>query len=516
MASLFCVVGAGLFGITITAYFGASSKSVWPGSILSIAQVALGPPMTQAADYWGRKWFLVTTTVAGFVGSIVVSRAENVSIVLLGFGILSVGYSSQPLLHAVASEAIPRRLRPIAQASLIFAGCMGSIIGLLMGGQLLRGHLENFRVYFYVLAGIYAVATLGCLTCYNPLTRELQTIPFKDKVRALDWIGYLLFSPGLTLFCVALSWAKNPYPWTNVRILAPLIIGLVTIVAFIVYEWRFKKDGIFHHDLLRDRNFPLSLIAIFVEGFTFFTINVYVGYQFALFTGSDKLLSMVPMTVTMTCCLVFNLLFGAYATRMKSLRWPIFVAFVLILLYSILMTTTTPGTSKASLLGYPAFAGAGYGVVVPLLVVAGQFSTPPELISLTSGLLIVVRAVGDTVSLAVNNAVFAGALSTHLAPKVSAAVLPLGLPPSSLGMFIGALSASNAKLLGQVPGVTPEIIGAGVAALKEAYSIGFRNVWIVAVAFTAVACAGTLLRTLVGHDGTKWTLTLCTSMFLPL
>jgi hypothetical protein len=28
----------------------------------------LGPPIAQAADYWGRKWFVVTTTLLGFAG----------------------------------------------------------------------------------------------------------------------------------------------------------------------------------------------------------------------------------------------------------------------------------------------------------------------------------------------------------------------------------------------------------------------------------------------------------------
>jgi len=41
--------------------------------------------------------------------------------------------------------------------------------------------------------------------------------------------------------------------------------------------------------------------------------------------------------------------------------------------------------------------------------------------------------------------------------------------------------------LADIPGVTPQIIGAGVGGLFEAFSIGFRYVWIAAGCFTVVA-----------------------------
>jgi hypothetical protein len=74
-----------------------------------------------------------------------------------------------------------------------------------------------------------------------------------------------------------------------------------------------------------------------------------------------------------------------------------------------------------------------------------------------------------------------------MGPKIAAAVLPLGLPASSLTAFIGDLAAQNTTALVTVPGVTPEIIGAGVGGLYEAYSLGFRFVWVAAACFTVLA-----------------------------
>jgi hypothetical protein len=66
-------------------------------------------------------------------------------------------------------------------------------------------------------------------------------------------------------------------------------------------------------------------------------------------------------------------------------------------------------------------------------------------------------------------------------------VLPLGLPATSLPALIGDLAANNQTALGSVPGITPQIIGAGVGGLREAYNLGFRFVWIAAGCFMVLA-----------------------------
>lgn len=68
--------------------------------------------------------------------------------------------------------------------------------------------------------------------------------------------------------------------------------------------------------------------------------------------------------------------------------------------------------------------------------------------------------------------------------------MPLGLPASSLPAFIGDLASQNQTALMTVPGVNLEIIGAGVGGLFEAYSLGFRYVWVAAACFMVLAMIG--------------------------
>jgi hypothetical protein len=117
---------------------------------------------------------------------------------------------------------------------------------------------------------------------------------------------------------------------------------------------------------------------------------------------------------------------------------------------------------------------------------AAQFATPPKLIAVASGLNTGVRSLGGSIGLAIFNALFASGLDKNLVPKVTAAVIPLGLPENSIAQLIGGLSAGNMTLVESLRGVTPDIIEAAGLAVNEAYSVRFRNLFISGAAFMVV------------------------------
>ena len=468
---------------------GGASDSNWFTSVIAILTVILSPPVSQAADYWGRKWFLVVLTICGVVGSIVVSRANSAGMAIAGFTITGLSYGAQPLLHAVVSEVLPRKYRPWAQATVNVSASLGAIFGLLVGGALTRNnHPAGFRTYWYITAAFYAVAAVLCAVLYNPPPRELQkTLTLKEKLHRLDWVAYFLLTSGLLLFCLGLSWSQNPYPWTNAHVLATFLVGSGLVIALIVYETRFKVDGMFHHALFRNRNFPIALTCVFVEGLVFFTANNYFAFEIGVLYTSD------PVRVGLHYSIAFWL-FGlsacvaaVYCSVKKVVRTPTIVAFVSFLLFNILLAVVKYTTPESNTWGYPVFLGIGLGICLTALITTAQFSTPPDLIAITSGLMISMRSLGGSVGLAIYTAIFTHSLGSNLAPKIAAAAVPLGLPASSLGGLIGALAANNNTAVALVPGISPAIIGASVNALKDAYAVSFRWVWVAAACFSAVA-----------------------------
>ncbi|OHF03927.1 hypothetical protein CORC01_00789 [Colletotrichum orchidophilum] len=170
-AQLVSLVGAGAQGQTIAGHFNATDKTSWFSATITIMTVVLGPIVSQAADYWGRKWFLVVPTLFGAVGSIIVARASDVNTAIAGFCIIGIAFGTQPLLHTVISEVLPRKWRAYGQASAMISNSLGSITGLIVGGAFNRTSdpaSEGFRYYFYMAMAWYFIAAVLCVVVYNP------------------------------------------------------------------------------------------------------------------------------------------------------------------------------------------------------------------------------------------------------------------------------------------------------------------------------------------------------------
>ncbi|KAK3298781.1 major facilitator superfamily domain-containing protein [Chaetomium fimeti] len=489
-AQLVSLVGAGVQAQTIGAHFNDTSKVVWFAGAIAIFTVVLGPIVSQAADYWGRKWFLVTLTFTGAVGSVVISRASSLNMAIAGFCLVGTAFGTQPLLHVVASEVLPRRWRGWAQACPLMISTLGSLTGLFVGAALNRTsdpNSDGFRYYFYMAMACYLLAAVACAIVYNPPPLPGQlAFTQREKLAKLDWIGYLLFSTGLVLFSVGLSYSKNPYEWTDPRVSATFAVGIALSLALILYETFHKTDGLFHHGLFsRNRNFAIATLAIFLEGLAFFAVNSYFAFQVTTLYEPDAMLSAARYSLKFIFTAVFGCVAGWRATSSRRVRWITVAAFVLLLAFFVCMATSDRGSDDA-VWGYAALMGVAFGITLTTLITVAQLSTPPELISIASGLFISFRSLGGNVGLAIYNAVYNAAMD-RLDGNVGDAAVSAGLPVEEVPRFVAALVARNETTLLGIPGATPEIIGSGTTALLETYVVAFRYVWISAGCFVAVA-----------------------------
>jgi MFS family permease len=210
-AQLVNLVGSGAFRSSIAAVVGGGQNTTWIIAVTVIFNCYLPLPVSQAADYFGRRWFLIICTFLGVIGSIIIARAQSMGTAIAGETILSLSYGCQPLLHTVASEVLTRRSRGIAQAAVNGGVALGGIAGLLVGGAMTLNNPAGFRNFWYFTAGWYAVAVILTFFSYNPPPRPSQTnFTLKEKLRRLDWVGYVLLGPALVMWVLGLEWADNP------------------------------------------------------------------------------------------------------------------------------------------------------------------------------------------------------------------------------------------------------------------------------------------------------------------
>ena len=186
-------------------------------------------------------------------------------------------------------------------------------------------------------------------------------------------------------------------------------------------------------------------------------------------------------------CGLTTVVWGYSSTKLRTIREPLFVGFLIFTAGIVGLATVQPKDSTNTIV-FAGLAGIGFGAPLILIIAGVQLSTPHHLIATATAVTTSSRAVAATVFTAIYAAALSSRLPKEIAKYVPKAALGAGLPPSSLPAFIAALAGNEPAALAKVPGVTPKIIGAGVVALKQALADSIRVVYIIAAPFGALAC----------------------------
>lgn len=288
---------------------------------------------------------------------------------------------------------------------------------------------------------------------------------------------------------MALQWAGNPYRWSNIHVLAPLIIGICFLVAFGLWEWKGTSEGILNHRLFQHRNLPISLLLFFTEGLTFQTVNNYFSFELTTISHITSWDAGLRFIVVFLISVVIAFIGGAYITIRKTIRETLVLGFSVVTAFCTVMAFYKESLPLANGFGYAVLSGTGLGVILTGTIVAAQMGTPPDMISLGTALPLATRSLGGAVGLAIDNAIYSNTLGDKLAKKISAAVLPLGFSASHLGALIKALAA-NSPTVNSIPGITPQILAAARHGSTEAYRLAFKNLWTSAACFAAAGVIG--------------------------
>lgn len=151
------------------------------------------------------------------------------------------------------------------------------------------------------------------------------------------------------------------------------------------------------------------------------------------------------------------------------------------------MATIQPGQSTRAII-FDALAGCGLGAPVILIIAGVQLSIPHHLIATATAVVTSSRAVAAATFTAIYSAAVGNQMKVKLPKYVAAAALAAGLPAQYLMPFIGGIAEKDPAAVSAIPGITPNIVEAGIAAANHAIADSFRIVYIIAAPFGVVAC----------------------------
>jgi MFS family permease len=159
---------------------------------------------------------------------------------------------------AILTDAFHEKQRGMALGVNQVAAIAGSFVGLVIGGLLSEYH---WRWVFLVSVPIGVIGTIWSFTSLRELGQR--------KRESLDWPGNITFAAGLSVLLAAITYGIQPYGshatgWTNPKVDAGLIFGVLLLVAFCVIESK-VREPMFRLSLFRIPRFSAGSLAVLLS-----------------------------------------------------------------------------------------------------------------------------------------------------------------------------------------------------------------------------------------------------------
>jgi len=275
------------------------------------------------------------------LGSVLCSASPVTAfaMLLLGRAFQGIGRAGL-LIVAKAILADKVSLKENAKNNTIFTivGGVGYGIGPVIGGYLTE---VSWRWCFIINIPLAVVGLVLAHFVLRPVLLGPQTITrtdgsteevsqtFAARLNTVDFGGQILFLFGMGLFVLALTWAGAYYPWNDVKVLAPLIVGIVLIIIFLIWEYLMlpghflatrspTRKAMIPLKLLFTRNAGILVYINFITGMAIYAVYYFVDLYFALVKGYSAGQAGTNLTYYMP-----GLAAGAYLAIFACNVWPL-------------------------------------------------------------------------------------------------------------------------------------------------------------------------------------------------
>ncbi|KAF2117940.1 major facilitator superfamily domain-containing protein [Lophiotrema nucula] len=477
---------------------GQPGISGWVIQAPLLVQAALNPILGRLSDVVDRKMLVVIPPLFAAAGSFIGAKATDMNMLIAGSVLTGITLATNGVVTTIPAEILPLKYRSIANGIGFLGGSCGGLLGGFLGGVFCRTP-EGWRNMLWAQGALHVACSISLFVCYWPRKRpEVERRRLKGLVWACDPIGCFFFIGGATLLLISLDWSSGSYPWRSTHVAVPFSLGLLFLILFGLYEWKGRSDGICAHVFFQaGRNFPLSLFALAVEGWMYFSAvnTVTTQMTFYLEWDTDPLRISIRQLAYFGPTVFTSLVVMWYSTRYKDVRTPLVVCFVLFLAVSCAYIGTKPHWGAIQY-GLNVLAGIGQAGPLTLLLVVTQFTAPHAYLSTATGLAFSFRAIGGAFGSAVLYSIINGHVSSHYNSAVAKASVASGLSPDAVTPLLSVMREGNgpptkaallAVLSQVIPGINSTIITSAVDAGHEVYARGYQLAWASIVPFVVVA-----------------------------
>jgi hypothetical protein len=247
-----------------------------------------------------------------------------------------------------------------------------------------------------------------------PLKRV--TGSYRVKLGQIDWLGSVLTLAWVMLVLVALSWAGSQYSWDSAAVLAPLILGIALLGAFLYTEAHVRLPLIPLY-IFRDSTVSAGMATTFFSGIAYYGVMYQLPQYFQQVHGASAIRSgllVLPLTCVQT---VWTFGAGFLTSKTGDYWYMLSAGFAIWTVGLGMMATIGTNTSDAKLIGYEMLLAAGAGLTFQTSLLAIQATVERKDMATATGARNFARMVGGTVGLAASGTIVNNLASMDLASR---------------------------------------------------------------------------------------------------
>ena len=287
------------------------SMSSWILTAYLISGAVMTPIAGKLSDIYGRKKILLIIMVIYAVGVSTAGFATNIYFMIIARAIQGIGMSMFPIAFGIIRDQFPREKISIGQGVITSMFASGAVIGLSVGGFIIQDY--GWRATFFTIIPI-AIALLLIIRHFIHVNQDeqkeyhqgkreqLSHVTNKDpqknidnaksnngkSANQIDIKGALLLAIAITSFLLVLTFIEtsgssnsttsidNTYDNdndnnTSIQIVAFLIVGIISLLLFIIIERRSKHPLVDFRLMLNKSILPANLI-IMIVGMSMFMV----------------------------------------------------------------------------------------------------------------------------------------------------------------------------------------------------------------------------------------------------
>ena len=355
--------------------------------------------------------------------------------------------------------------------------CASCVLGRPRHSKLLhRTELNTYQRWIFWIN----LPFIGLALVLVPLTLVLafRVSSLAEKLKRVDWIGSVLFIGSTTSFLIPITWGGVSYAWDSWRVLVPLIIGIVGLAVFTVFEEYVASEPLIRFDVFKNRTAAASYFETTLHGMILWCILYYMPLYFEAVKGKTPILAgidLFPATFTVAPAAVVT---GIVISKTGRYRWAVWSGWLLTTLGTGLLYLLDVNTTTVQWVFINLVSGLGMGIIFPAMTFSIQAATINKDLAFAVALFSFFRAFGQAIGVAIGGVIFQNQLKKKLL------TYPLLAPMAN---------AYSSDASGLVQVIKQMQHGPARTQLIQSYADSLKSVWIVMCALAGVALLSSFL-----------------------